>query len=100
MSALSAVDIERCNVKKQRVIFQAWNHIFDPLSPEIQLERASRRDSKDFKDIQAIMDAQMSRQDKCQRADWIFDNSLSIDSIAPRVQKLHQTFIDQASKFR
>ena len=46
------------------------------------------------------MDAQMSRQDKCQRADWIFDNSLSIDSIAPRVQKLHQTFIDQASKFR
>ena len=70
------------------------------VSPEIQLERASRRDSKDFKDIQAIMDAQMSRQDKCQRADWIFDNSLSIDSIAPRVQKLHQTFIDQASKFR
>ena len=68
--------------------------------PEIQLERASRRDSKDFKDIQAIMDAQMSRQDKCQRADWIFDNSLSIDSITPRVQKLHQTFIDQASQFR
>lgn len=68
--------------------------------PEIQLERASRRDSKDFKDIQAIMDSQMSRQDKCQRADWIFDNSLSIDSIAPRVLKLHQTFIDQASQFR
>lgn len=68
--------------------------------PEIQLERASRRDSKDFKDIQAIMDFQMSRQDKCQRADWIFDNSLSIDSIATRVLKLHQTFIDQASQFR
>ena len=37
MSALPTVDIERCNVKKERVVFLAWDNVLDPLSPEIKL---------------------------------------------------------------
>ena len=68
--------------------------------PEVQLERASSRDMTAIENIQAIIDTQMDRQEKCQKANWIFDNSLPIDSIASRVLELHQTFIDQASQFR
>ena len=36
-STLPTVDIERCNVKKERVVFLAWDNVLDPLSPEIKL---------------------------------------------------------------
>lgn len=61
---------------------------------ETQLVRASLRDSRSIEDIQAIINTQMDRQEKCQRADWIFDNSQPIDSIGPRVRELHQTFLN------
>lgn len=61
---------------------------------ETQLERASLRDSRSIEDIQAIINTQMDRQEKCQRADWIFDNSQPKDSIGPRVRELHQTFLN------
>ena len=64
--------------------------------PEVQLDRASSRDATAIENIQAIIDSQMDRQEKCQKANWIFDNSLPIDSIASRVLELHQTFLDQA----
>jgi dephospho-CoA kinase len=38
----------------------------------------------------------MSREDKRNRADIVFDNSLSEDSIASRVLQLHQQFLAKA----
>jgi dephospho-CoA kinase len=64
--------------------------------PEIQLERAGQRDGRANSEIQAIIDSQMSREDKCRRADWIFDNSQPIKSLTPRVLELHQTFLNLA----
>ncbi|MCS5588133.1 MAG: dephospho-CoA kinase [Porticoccaceae bacterium] len=63
---------------------------------ELQRQRASLRDGGSAEEIQSIMDTQMEREQRRQRADWIFDNSQSIDSIAPRVQELHQYFLNRA----
>ena len=63
---------------------------------ELQLERACHRDAKPVEEIQAIINSQMNRHEKRRRADWIFDNSQPMDSIASRVLELHQTFLKQA----
>ncbi|HAZ94306.1 MAG TPA: dephospho-CoA kinase [Porticoccaceae bacterium] len=63
---------------------------------ELQLERAAARDGNTADQIQSIINAQMSREDKLERADTVFDNSLSEDSIAPRVLGLHQQFLARA----
>jgi dephospho-CoA kinase len=63
---------------------------------ELQLERAAARDDNTADQIQSIINAQMSREDKLERADMVFDNSLSEDSIAPRVLALHQQFLARA----
>ena len=63
---------------------------------ELQLERAAARDDNTADQIQSIINAQMSREDKLERADTVFDNSLSEDSIAPRVLALHQQFLARA----
>ena len=63
---------------------------------EMQLARATARDGNTPEQIQSIINAQMSREDKLERADTVFDNSLSEDSIAPRVLALHQQFLARA----
>lgn len=60
---------------------------------ELQLERASARDGNTREQIQNIINAQMSRDDKRDKADIVFDNSLDEVSIAPRVAQLHQQFL-------
>ena len=44
------------------------------LPVELQLERAGARDANNSKQIQRIIDSQMSREQKISKADWIFDN--------------------------
>ena len=59
----------------------------------LQLQRASLRDGVNREDIQAIMDTQMSREQRLGKADLVFDNSQSFDSLEPRVNALHQEFL-------
>ena len=63
---------------------------------ELQLERASARDGSDKPGIQRIIDAQMPRQTKRDRADFEFDNAQLMATIAPRVLALHQQFLTMA----
>jgi dephospho-CoA kinase len=63
---------------------------------KLQIERATARDGNTPEQIQSIINAQMSREDKCNRADIVFDNSLREDSIASRVLQLHQQFLAKA----
>ena len=63
---------------------------------ELQLERASARDNSDKQQIQRIVDAQMPRQIKRDRADFEFDNAQPLETIAPRVEALHQHFLSMA----
>ena len=62
------------------------------VSPELQIARASQRDRVNKSQIQAIINTQMSRQQKVELADFIFDNSLAIDSIEKRVIDFHNQF--------
>ena len=62
------------------------------VAPELQIARASQRDRVNKSQIQAIINTQMSRQQKVELADFIFDNSLAIDSIEKRVIDFHNQF--------
>jgi dephospho-CoA kinase len=63
---------------------------------EVQIERASARDGSDQLQIQRIVDAQMPRQTKRDRADFEFDNAQPVETIAPRIKTLHQQFLAMA----
>ena len=63
---------------------------------ELQLARAMARDSNTKEQIQSIINAQMSRQDRLRKADLVFDNSLPENTVPARVQKLHQQFLVKA----
>ena len=59
----------------------------------LQLDRASTRDGSNKEQIQLIVDAQMPRQEKRDRADFEFDNAQPLDSLAARVLALHREFL-------
>lgn len=63
---------------------------------ELQLQRASARDGSDRQQIQRIIDAQMPRQAKRDRADFEFDNAQPRETMASRVAALHQHFLTMA----
>ena len=65
---------------------------------ELQLERVSSRDGNNAEQIQRIIDAQMSRDDRCARADWVLDNTQPLDSLEGSVLKLHQQFVERATR--
>ena len=62
------------------------------LPTEQQIQRASHRDDVTSEQIQAIINTQMSRESKISLADYIFDNSLAIETIEQRVLQLHCQF--------
>ena len=60
---------------------------------EAQIERATARDGNSHTQIQQIIDTQMPRSERLQRADFVFDNTQALDSIALRVEELHGTLL-------
>ena len=70
------------------------------LPMELQLERAGARDANNSKQIQRIIDSQMSREQKISKADWIFDNSGEKAMISLRVNQLHEKFLVLAQSFQ
>lgn len=66
------------------------------LPESLQLSRTTERDGDPEQQIRSIIDSQMSRDDKLRRADYVFDNSLALDTVAPRITLLHQTFLHLA----
>ena len=55
-----------------------------------------QRDENSADQIQAIIDSQMSRKDKLNKATYIFDNSQDLKTIDGRVLTLHQQFLSLA----
>lgn len=70
------------------------------LPMELQLERAGARDANNSKQIQRIIDSQMSREQKISKADWIFDNSGEKAMISLRVNQLHEKFLALAQSIQ
>ena len=58
-----------------------------------QIERASSRDGNDKQQIERIIASQMSRQDKLNKANWVFDNTLNQDTMKARIEGLHREFM-------
>ena len=63
---------------------------------ELQIQRTSQRDGNSADQIQAIINSQMSRKDKLNKATYIFDNSQDTKNIDSRVMALHQQFLSLA----
>lgn len=63
---------------------------------EVQLVRTANRDSVSTEQVKNIIAAQMSREDKQQKADSIIDNHRDIDSVLIDVEELHHAFLQQA----
>lgn len=65
---------------------------------DIQISRAMQRDGNNKQQIEAIIDTQISREGRIKRADDIIDNSGSSESLPEKVQALHQTYLQLASR--
>lgn len=73
--------------------YTAYNLVVD-LPETVQMQRAMSRDANSQSQIQAIMDAQLSRQDRVQRGDFIIDNSATnMALLAQQVQSLHNKLL-------
>lgn len=61
---------------------------------KLQIERAMQRDDNSKSQIQAIMDAQISRSLRLQQADYVIDNT-SVDRVAlkQQIKSLHLKFL-------
>ena len=57
---------------------------------ELQIRRATQRDNADANAIQAIMDAQLPRSAKLEKADYVIDNSGNHDNTKMQVMRLDQ----------
>ena len=64
--------------------------------PQQQLDRASQRDSNAAAQIKAIMDKQLSRQERLNGADRVLDNSQSLSHLREQVMQLHEQLIELA----
>ena len=60
---------------------------------DIQLDRASARDGVDKQQIQRIIDSQIKRKERVEQADFIIDNSHSIQHTLEQTRSLHQTLL-------
>ena len=64
--------------------------------PETQLQRTMQRDDNDEAQVQRIMAAQMPREERLAKADFVIDNSRSLAELDSVVEKLHRDFLNQA----
>lgn len=68
-------------------------------SEELQIQRAMRRDNNNPELIKAIMHSQISRQERCARANDIIQNHGEIEELQPQVDKYHQLYLELSEKF-
>ncbi|GGW55371.1 dephospho-CoA kinase [Alishewanella tabrizica] len=68
------------------------------VAEETQLARATKRDSSSQSQIKAIMDAQMTRFQRRQRADEIIDNNGDATQLFAQIKVLHDKFLELAAK--
>ncbi len=68
------------------------------VSPEIQLERAMSRDGGSEATIKAIMNSQISRNERISLADDIINNEQNFQSVQSRLIKFHQNYLNLAKE--
>ena len=73
--------------------YTQYNIVVD-IAEKKQIQRAAKRDGTNEAQIQAIMDAQLNRDERLKKADFIIDNN-EADQVAfkLRIESLHSTFL-------
>lgn len=66
------------------------------LPEALQLERASARDRSDPEQIRRIMAAQLSREERLEKADDVLDNSKTPAHLKQQVESLHRKYLQLA----
>ena len=69
------------------------------VSKELQIERAMARDDNSREQIEAIIAAQLPREERVARADDVIDNSGSLADLQSAVETLHQQYLKIAATF-
>ena len=69
------------------------------VSKELQIERAMARDDNSREQIEAIIAAQLPREERLARADDVIDNSGSLADLQSAVDTLHQQYLKIAATF-
>jgi dephospho-CoA kinase len=65
---------------------------------DLQLKRASARDTNNTDQIQKIMATQLSRIDRCKKADDIIENHGDLNELDVAVKKLHTFYLQLAEQ--
>lgn len=63
---------------------------------ELQIERTCQRDNNPKPQVQAIIDAQISREKRLEHADDILSNDKDMANLVNQVRSLHQTYLDMS----
>lgn len=70
--------------------------------PEIQLERATKRDKSKIETIKNIIEAQISREERLSYADDVIENNLpleqSLEKVQSQVKELHQQYLTRGNQ--
>lgn len=64
---------------------------------DVQIARVTARDNNTPEQVQAIMAAQPSREQRLEYADDVIVNDASLDELDERVEELHQQYLELAS---
>lgn len=62
--------------------------------PDIQRRRVKARDGSDDAEVDRILAAQMSREERLAAADDLIENSAGLDFLSSQIDSLHRHFID------
>ncbi|SNC66892.1 dephospho-CoA kinase [Marinobacter sp. es.048] len=60
---------------------------------DVQLERTMARDTNSREQVERIIAAQMSREDRLARADEVVDNNRPLDDVMRQVRELHERLL-------
>ena len=60
---------------------------------DVQLERTMARDTNSREQVERIIAAQMSREDRLARADEVIDNDRPLDEVTRQVRELHERLL-------
>ena len=100
---LIAVAVSRYVILESPLLFETNQHklvnrtLVVDVSPKVQLERAILRDGASEETIKAIMDSQISRDDRISLADDIVDNEQNFQSVRTQLKKFHQNYLNLAN---
>ena len=105
ITSLIVVAVSRYVILESPLLFETNQHklvnrtLVVDVSPKVQLERAILRDGGSERTIKAIMDSQISRDDRISLADDIVDNEQNFQSVRTQLKKFHQNYLNLANKY-